>query len=206
MLEGNTGAGPRWERPYARTAVVPDLRSVHSLHYLRRKVLQALRQDFDARCCYCTGSEFERGGVEQFDVEHLRPKSKFPDLQLNYANLYYACRACNVQKGEEWPQPSTAARRFVDPCEEALYPTYLKIGGGGVLSAEKPPGEYLLSVFGFNSREQVRRTFVWRYLKGEACAAAGSGDPNRIRAALQALQEFERSLDSDKPPSDQSAL
>jgi len=62
-----------------------------------------LRSDFRTRCAYCERPEEYLGGEEAFEVEHFRPKSKFPQLDCVYSNLYYACRGCNAHKSETWP-------------------------------------------------------------------------------------------------------
>ena len=71
-----------------------------------------LRLDFVYRCAYCTIHEGRHGGEHNFQVEHFRPKRKdlFPELELVYSNLYYACNRCNVIKGSKWPTPEQQAR------------------------------------------------------------------------------------------------
>lgn len=63
------------------------------------------------------------GGEEVFEVEHFKPRGKFPHLDCVYGNLYYVCRKCNAHKSETWPSEEQLARglRFVDPCEEDPY-------------------------------------------------------------------------------------
>src|ERR1035437_6028546 len=118
-----------WEFPYRREPASPGLSEIRSYRRLRLVVLSALRRDFADRCCYCTGSTVEKGGEENFDVEHFRPKGRkeFAHLVFAYSNLYYACRGCNLAKGTKWPDASDEERWFIDPCEEAIYPEYLRI-------------------------------------------------------------------------------
>src|SRR5262249_8578818 len=77
-----------------------------------------LRVDFRRRCAYCERPEDYMGGDECFEVEHFRPKSKFPELECVYSNLYYACRGCNSHKSETWPSVEQIflGMRFADPC------------------------------------------------------------------------------------------
>ena len=84
--------------------------------------------DFLVRCAYCERTEAYLGGEEAFEVDHFRPRSKFPDLICAYDNLYYACRGCNGHKWETWPSESQIARglRFADPCSEDPYVHHLR--------------------------------------------------------------------------------
>lgn len=62
-----------------------------------------LRDHFKYACGYCGNREPELGGSESFHIDHYRPKSKFPHLICNLANLIYACKYCNRYKGNYWP-------------------------------------------------------------------------------------------------------
>ncbi len=62
-----------------------------------------LRIDFEYRCAYCKNREAVEGGSKKFDIDHYKPKSKFPDLVNIYSNLIYSCRVCNSSKRNFWP-------------------------------------------------------------------------------------------------------
>lgn len=55
------------------------------------------------QCVYCALPEPQLGGQRNFHVEHYRPKKKFPKLENDIKNLFYACPICNVFKGDSWP-------------------------------------------------------------------------------------------------------
>ncbi len=44
-------------------------------------------------------------------VDHLRPKSHFPEVVYEWSNWLFACHACNQAKGGKWPPGG-----YVDPC------------------------------------------------------------------------------------------
>ena len=48
--------------------------------------------------CACCGS-----GQEPFHVDHIKPRSKYPDLQYELTNLQVLCADCNLGKGA-WDQ------------------------------------------------------------------------------------------------------
>ena len=63
-----------------------------------------LVQRFLRHCGYC---EFTCRG----EVDHFRPKSKFPELVYEWSNWIFACHDCNQAKGDKWP-----VEGYVDPC------------------------------------------------------------------------------------------
>ena len=59
---------------------------------------------FRGLCAYC--EETTKG-----EVEHFRPKSKFPALVYSWSNWLLACHECNHVKLSNWPVAG-----YVDPC------------------------------------------------------------------------------------------
>lgn len=59
-----------------------------------KKVLQA---DTHGKCAYC---ESKVTHVYYGDVEHILPKSLFPQLAFAWENLTFACAKCNNAKGD----------------------------------------------------------------------------------------------------------
>ena len=74
---------------------------------VRRRLREGLAQDFGGICAYC-----ERQCEPQSDasnppnreeIEHFRPRSRFPELSFEWLNLVYACHRCNRAKDDSWP-------------------------------------------------------------------------------------------------------
>ena len=67
---------------------------------------------FSGSCAYC--EEWCRG-----EVEHFRPRSRFPELVYEWSNWLLACHDCNHAKGPKWPPGG-----YIDPCarSSAAYP------------------------------------------------------------------------------------
>lgn len=58
-----------------------------------------LRDEFQFHCVYCLVRErWHPDGDGGFSVEHLRPRSRSPELVADYDNLLYACCRCNAAK------------------------------------------------------------------------------------------------------------
>ncbi|TQQ00622.1 hypothetical protein FLL78_16440 [Vibrio cholerae] len=68
-------------RPISR----PEYTETHSNY---KKFLEPLIESFGSYCSYC-----ER--VDKLDVEHVAPKSKNQDLEVNWTNLLLGCPRCN---------------------------------------------------------------------------------------------------------------
>ena len=63
-----------------------------------------LQGAFSSICVYC-----ER--LSGMEVDHFRPKSKFPEQVYEWSNWVLACRDCNFAKLDKWPTGG-----YVDPC------------------------------------------------------------------------------------------
>lgn len=57
--------------------------------------------------CECCGNTWSVGNPLQ--VDHIRPRSRYPDLALEPKNLQVLCRECNIGKGAwdktDWREP-----------------------------------------------------------------------------------------------------
>lgn len=63
-----------------------------------------LASAFGDLCAYC--EEICRG-----EVDHFRPKSRYPELVYTWLNWLFACHDCNHAKLHQWPPGG-----YVDPC------------------------------------------------------------------------------------------
>jgi uncharacterized protein (TIGR02646 family) len=61
-----------------------------------RPVVAALVRETCGKCAYC---EAVIADVAAPHVEHIKPKSIFPELVVDWDNLTVACPACNTRKG-----------------------------------------------------------------------------------------------------------
>lgn len=90
-----------WTEEYARDRASGAIAKSRWSH---TEIRDSLRFETYGKCAYC---ESEVDSVAWPHVEHLRPKSKFPDLVLDWKNLTLACPRCNQNKGsyDEVAQP-----------------------------------------------------------------------------------------------------
>ena len=64
-----------------------------------------LRSRFQGICGYCE----EKAAFGE--VEHFKPKSKFPELVYIWSNWIFSCNSCGNTKNNKWPPGG-----YVDPC------------------------------------------------------------------------------------------
>ncbi len=57
------------------------------------------------QCVYCAIHESSWGGIDHYQIDHFRPKSRdeFKNLENDICNLFYACPVCNRFKSDDWP-------------------------------------------------------------------------------------------------------
>ncbi len=76
-----------------------------------RRYKDSLAQDFKNRCGYTYCLDFWFGGKPNFQIDHFKPKSKFPELETDYNNLVYSCSYVNRAKSDD-------IGLYLDPVDE----------------------------------------------------------------------------------------
>jgi uncharacterized protein (TIGR02646 family) len=96
-----------------------------------RRFRPYIREDFDECCAYCLLHERLAGGAENFELDHFKPKSRYPDLTHVYENIYYSCHPCNNIKRDIWPTDELRAKgyRFVDHCYDDFSTHFTEVDG-----------------------------------------------------------------------------
>jgi len=87
--------------------------------YKSAEVKALLRTETADKCAYC---ESKIPHVDYGDVEHLLPKSIFPQLRYTYGNLTYACGVCNTKKGDFYSPETPLLNPYEDNPSEHLIP------------------------------------------------------------------------------------
>ena len=88
------------------------------------------------------------------EIEHFRPRSKFPRLWLDWLNLLHACRRCNSgKKGNLWPKKNDSVNQ-----------RYSVIGGfvpvtgyvePNLVAGRRPAEEFFAFYFGEKNGGQI---------------------------------------------------
>lgn len=103
MIRVMRGAAPprlalaeaRWKAKLPKIDTAPERTPGLAASYQQVKGLLHERQH--AKCCYCEKVDVPLHN----DVEHYRPWSRYWWLAWSWANLLFACRACNERGGKE---------------------------------------------------------------------------------------------------------
>jgi len=98
---------------------------------------QYIIKDFNNRCGYCDDLDKFNGGGNNYQIDHLKPKKLFSELETDYDNLVYCCPFCNRAKWDKWKNNG-----FVDPCTN-LYDEHLERYGNGQIKYKSLRGKYI---------------------------------------------------------------
>lgn len=77
----------------------PDIKKADPINFYFKDEWRALRvrvlQDFGSVCMKC-------GGNQRISVDHIKPRSLYPELELEYDNLQVLCTPCNSSKSNRF--------------------------------------------------------------------------------------------------------
>ena len=90
----------------------PNVAALEAGNYKHRDNKEALISANHGKCMYCE-SKFTH--VDYGDVEHYRPKAKYPNLEFEWENLGIACIACNREYKKDKFDETTP---FINPYAE----------------------------------------------------------------------------------------
>ena len=152
-----------WKEVQRENDVEPEYRSLP--RPVRDAMEGSLYAEQTGQCVYC-GRGISRGAHRDCHVEHFRPRSRYPALELDHANLFLSCgpegehgtrQTCGNHKGDWFeegchvpPAPESCAERF-------RFRSSGHVAGGGSPEAEK-----MIVVLNLNHPELVidRRTLI----------------------------------------------
>ena len=109
-----------------------------------------LESSFD-KCIYC---ESKISHIDYGDVEHIKPKSKYPYLKFEWSNLGIACTKCNRKfKNDNYDENTP----FINPFEED--PSLFIISAGAFLFQKQgnERGEITILGLGLNRAELIEK-------------------------------------------------
>lgn len=144
------------------------------------KYQEYLRTASNFSCAYCTISESESPGAT-FNIEHFRPKKKFPTLENKCNNLRYACPRCNSYKRSLWIEESAGCSKACETCTSMVckeniprfidslteQPTeYIFLDGADVLHAYNgfKPADYTIKYLRLNRAQLIKLRHVRRFM------------------------------------------
>lgn len=95
-----------------------DIPSKYVNKYKQEDVKQVLIEMYEGLCCYCESPI----GVQTYEqIEHLKPKSIFPQFCFEWTNLHLSCQVCNISyKKTNWDKDNPILDPTVDKIEDFL--------------------------------------------------------------------------------------
>lgn len=93
--------------------------SERSAPWRQSSIVEALRAESHGKCIYCEGLIED---ISYAAVEHIAPKSEFPELVLDWDNLGLVCQRCNTNKSDYWSETIDLRilNPYVDPVDSHL--------------------------------------------------------------------------------------
>jgi uncharacterized protein (TIGR02646 family) len=114
---------------------------------------KALKESNYGKCMYC---ESKISHIDYGDVEHIKPKSKYPELEFEWDNLGFACTKCNRQYKNDTYDEETP---YINPYDEE--PQNYIMSNGAILfpfqGSER--GEITIEGLGLNRTELVEQRY-----------------------------------------------
>lgn len=110
-----------------------------------------LRDEFSFRCVYCLKRETWGQITGEFDIDHFRPQVLSPELVVDYLNLVYACRRCNLVKLDQ---------RIDDPLR-LLADEKVSLSADGRLRSTFAASIRLIRALDLNNPKMVRWRVMW---------------------------------------------
>ena len=124
----------------------------YSNNYLIYK--EQLVKDFRDLCGYC--GKNRNYFFDNFQIDHFRPKSKYPDLKNDYNNLVLSCPICNINKSDDWPTNDKNVYHndsigYVDPASKEFDEVFYRDEDGNIFS-NYDYGKYMITKLKFDIR------------------------------------------------------
>lgn len=113
--------------------------------YAHPEIKDALRTETNQKCAYC---ESRMEHVSYPNVEHIRPKARFPDQVVEWTNLTLGCTVCNTNKGDHYDEDCVLLDPYSDAPEDHL--TWF---GPMVLEVTPDRGRSTITKIGLNRPE-----------------------------------------------------
>jgi len=110
-----------------------------------------LRDEFTFRCVYCMKRETWGQVTGDFELDHFQPQSLTPGLSLDYFNLVYACRRCNLVKLDQ---------SMDDPLLN-LTSDFLRVLPDGAVASDRPQTRRLMMQLDLNSPKLKKWRVMW---------------------------------------------
>ncbi|VVH65724.1 hypothetical protein BSPLISOX_2278 [uncultured Gammaproteobacteria bacterium] len=151
-----------------------------------------LEEDFNKSCGYCDDPNLYYGQKLDYHIDHFKPKSRFPELEVEYKNLVYSCPYCNRAKSNKWK----AKNGFIDPCSQE-YDKNLQRDDKGQIQPITERGEYIIQNLQLHlKRHEVIWTLSRLEKKKQQLKTLSTNGVNKLEVLKNELIEIQEKIDA----------
>ncbi|MDE0456572.1 MAG: TIGR02646 family protein [Chromatiales bacterium] len=145
-----------WKAEQRRNGIDPEYRNFQQPE--RRATEETLFAEQTGQCVYC-GRGISLDRIRQYHIEHFRPRSKYPELQLDYTNLFLSCgpegddgarNTCGHHNGD-WFEEGC----HIPPAPEACAERFLFHSSGCIAGDGSPETDKMIATLNLNHPELV---------------------------------------------------
>lgn len=87
--------------------------------YKHQEIKEVVQSDSSAKCIYCESKVLH---ISFGDIEHMKPKSRFPASTFSWENLGLVCTKCNVAKGNRYDEQLPPVNPYEEEPADFLIP------------------------------------------------------------------------------------
>ena len=130
---------------------------------LRGDIVGKLYEEQTGQCVYC-GRAIVLERHERFHLEHFRPRSRYPELNVNYSNIYLSCgprkeegslRDTCGHKKNDWFEEDC----HVEPADKSCSVRFVYRSSGQVVADGTSESAKMIEVLNLNDQELLRERF-----------------------------------------------
>jgi uncharacterized protein (TIGR02646 family) len=136
---------------FTRTNPAPTVSGGYAAYRLH------VQGDFESVCAYCLLNELFAAGEENFELDHFKPRSLFPESVTDFYNLYWSCHVCNRIKHNKWPCAALQSKGIgiVDLCIEDVERQFRELPDGK-WEGITPSAQYTIDALRLNRQHLVK--------------------------------------------------
>lgn len=180
VLENNK---ENWTENYKKWLSDDDVPKSVKKSYNKKDIKRRLVNETSSKCAYC---ESKISHITYEHIEHIKPKSKFPDEFASWNNLTIACPKCNNNKGTEYDTSCPPINPYMDDPDEHFH------SAGPMILTSTHRGKYTEEVLSLNRTPLIEKRT--REIKNiENLASSLSGDIAR-EECIALIKEIENRI------------
>ena len=143
-----------WNATQCRNGIEPEYRNLQQSE--RGVTEKSLFAEQTGQCVYC-GRGVLLNRKQHYHIEHFRPRSKYPELQLDHRNLFLSCgsdsdrgtqNTCGHHKGDWFEEDC-----HIPPAPEACAERFRFRSSGHISGDGSPEANKMIGALNLNHRE-----------------------------------------------------